>query len=85
MQPNLDPAWVRVSGSCSGLGSNNSEAYEAELFAQGYGCVCLFAGLVIVGVGLLLSLGSTPAWAQTAGTITGQVTDESSAAIPEAK
>jgi hypothetical protein len=45
-----------------------------------------FFGLCVLSLGLLLSLGTTTVWAQssTAGTVAGQVTDESNAAVPGA-
>ena len=44
------------------------------------------SGLCVLSLGVLLSLGTTPVWAQssTAGTVAGQVTDESNAAVPGA-
>ncbi|HLK66979.1 MAG TPA: carboxypeptidase regulatory-like domain-containing protein [Bryobacteraceae bacterium] len=46
----------------------------------------LYSELGVISLGLLLSLVATPVWAQssTAGTVAGQVTDESSAAVPGA-
>ena len=45
-----------------------------------------FSGLCVLSLGMLLCLGTTPVWAQssTAGTVTGQVTDETNAAVPGA-
>ncbi|HTS27884.1 MAG TPA: carboxypeptidase-like regulatory domain-containing protein [Bryobacteraceae bacterium] len=45
-----------------------------------------FSGLRVLSLCLLLSLGTSPVWAQssTAGTVAGQVTDESNAAVPGA-
>jgi len=43
-----------------------------------------FSGLLVLCLGIFLSLGATPVWAQssTAGTVAGQVTDETNAAVP---
>jgi len=44
----------------------------------------LFSGLLVVCLGILLSLGATPAWSQatSTSTITGMVADQQNAAIP---
>ena len=44
----------------------------------------LLSGLLVVSMGILLSLGATPAWSQatSSSTVTGMVTDQQNAAIP---